>query len=154
MRLLIVGSGPELPKLQNLAATLGVAQEVIFVPAVPKVADYMRSMDLFVSTSYSEAFSNSILEAMACGCCIVASRVGGTPELVADGERGLLFKSGDAGDLASKLTALIENPDRRNALARNAARFASENLNLDTAVNTVGEIYDKMLERKNVRLAA
>jgi glycosyltransferase involved in cell wall biosynthesis len=154
IKLLIVGSGPELSKLQSLTATLGITQETIFVPAVPKVADYMRSMDLFVSTSYSEAFSNSILEAMACGCCIVASRVGGTPELVADGERGLLFQSGDPGDLASKITALIENPERRQTLAQNGARFASEKLNISAAVKTIAEIYYKMLKQKNVRIGA
>lgn len=153
-KLLIVGSGPELPKLQGLTETLDVAQDSIFVSAVPKVAGYMRSMDIFVSTSYSEAFSNSILEAMACGCCVVASRVGGTPELITHGERGLLFQSGDVNDLADKLTALIENPERRKQLARNAAEFARTKLNLDTAVQTLAGIYNKMLKRKNAGQAA
>ena len=153
-KLLIVGSGPELPKLQKLAASLEITADTIFVPAVPKVADFMRSMDLFVSTSYSEAFSNSILEAMACGCCLVASRVGGTPELVADGERGLLFESGNVDDLASKLGSLMHNPERRKELARNAAHFAKTKLSLAVAVQRLSDIYNKMLDLKNVRRAA
>ena len=103
LKLLIVGSGPELSNLTEKAAELGVQDQCIFMPAVSEVAPYLRGMDIFVSCSSSEAFSNAILEAMACGCCPVGSRVGGTPELIEDGERGLLFESGSVEQLAQKL---------------------------------------------------
>ncbi len=147
-KLLIVGSGPELPKLQALSEKLAIAQDCVFVPAVRKVAEYLRGMDIFVSTSYSEAFSNSILEAMACGCCVVASRVGGTPELIADEERGLLFQSGNSDDLAQKLTKLIDDPGLRKRFAHNAAEFARTRLSMDTAVARMTEIYEKLLRQK------
>ncbi len=149
-KLLIVGSGPELQKLQAASAMLTIAEDCVFVPAVSKVAPYMRAIEVFVSSSYSEAFSNSILEAMACGCCVVGSRVGGTPELIADEERGLLFEAGDANDLAQKLTRLIKDPLLRERLAKNAAEFAATRLNMEVAIQRTSEIYGSLLRRKGV----
>jgi glycosyltransferase involved in cell wall biosynthesis len=148
LKLLIVGSGPELQKLQKLTATLELTRDCLFVPAVRDVARYIRAIDIFVSTSYSEAFSNSILEAMACGCCVVATRVGGTPELIEDGQRGLLFESGNSAELADRLAGLIDEPCRRQQFAQNAAVFARTKLNMDIATQTMTSIYESMLQRK------
>lgn len=148
VKLLIVGSGPELQKLQRLSATLHLAADCVFVPAVRDVARYVRAIDIFVSTSYSEAFSNSILEAMACGCCVVATRVGGTPELIEDGQRGLLFESGNAGELADKLAGLIDDPARRKQFSQNAVVFARTKLNMEVAAERMASIYESMLRRR------
>ena len=89
---MIVGSGVELESLQENAGRLGIGDAIDFVPATRDVPDWLRKIDIFVLPSYSEAFSNSLLEAMACGCAVVGSRVGGTPELTGSNEeRGLLF---------------------------------------------------------------
>ena len=72
LRLVIVGSGGELKALQANAARLGIADATDFVPATRDVPGWLRKMDIFVLPSYSEAFSNSLLEAMACGCAVVA----------------------------------------------------------------------------------
>ena len=148
VRLLIVGSGPELPKLEAKAAALGVAKECVFQPAVKRVAPYLRAMDIFVSCSSSEAFSNAILEAMACGSCPVGSRVGGTPELIEDGERGLLFESGNARDLAEKLAALAADDGERKRLAKKAAEFAASELSMEAALERMSRIYREELEKK------
>ncbi len=113
LKLLIVGSGPELSKLTEKAADLCIEEHCIFLGAVSGVAPYLRAIDIFVSCSSSEAFSNSILEAMACGCCPVGSRVGGTPELIEDGERGLLFENGNAQRTRPK--TCIADRERRSA---------------------------------------
>jgi len=147
-KLLLVGSGPELPKLQANSLRLGIQNESIFLPAVSAVAPFLRAIDIFVSCSSSEAFSNSILEAMACGCCVIGSRVGGTPELIVDGERGLLFESGNVEELACKMTMLIKDPDLRRLLAANATEFASHNLNMERNVLCMSGIYETMLRRK------
>jgi glycosyltransferase involved in cell wall biosynthesis len=130
-KLLIVGSGPELDRLKGSAERL-------------------RITDIFVSCSYSEAFSNSILEAMACGSCVVGSRVGGTPELIADADRGLLFISNDVNDLADKLARLIQEPDLRQQFGERAARYAAAKLSMAENLRRTSEIYRKFLRAKKV----
>jgi glycosyltransferase involved in cell wall biosynthesis len=147
-KLLLVGSGPELEKLKANARRLNIDTQSLFVPATPSVASYLRSLDVFVSCSYSEAFSNAILEAMACGVCVVGSRVGGTPELIKDGQRGLLFTSNDAGDLADKLSRLMVDDRLRASFGRRGAEFAAAELSMARNVQRNGEIYRKFLARK------
>jgi glycosyltransferase involved in cell wall biosynthesis len=149
-RLLIVGSGPELEKLKANAERLRIAESSVFVPASKQVAAFMRTIDVFVSCSYSEAFSNSILEAMACGTCIVGSRVGGTPELISDAERGLLFTSNDVNDLADKLARLIQEPALRRQFGEKAAQFAATRLSMEENLRRTSEIYVKFLRAKRV----
>jgi glycosyltransferase involved in cell wall biosynthesis len=144
-----VGSGPELAKLRDNAARLGITDSIVFIPATRDVATWMRAIDIFVLPSYSEAFSNSLLEAMACGCSVVGSRIGGTPELIgADEDRGFLFESGNAGELAAKLARLITEDGLRKNLASRAAAFVRENLTIEIAAQRTAAIYEKLLERK------
>jgi glycosyltransferase involved in cell wall biosynthesis len=147
MKLVVVGSGGELPALQALACKLGLAADGIFQPATPEVAAWLRAIDIFVLPSSSEAFSNALLEAMACGCCPVGSRVGGTPELIDDGERGLLFTPGSAAELAEKLRLLIAQPPLRARFAAAAAAFARERLHAGLAVSTMADLYEAWLQR-------
>jgi glycosyltransferase involved in cell wall biosynthesis len=84
---------------------------------------------------------------MACGCSVVGSRVGGTPELIGNEERGLLFQPSNAGDLAAKLAALIDNQQLRLELGRRAAEFAKSKLSMETAARRMAEIYENMLTR-------
>jgi glycosyltransferase involved in cell wall biosynthesis len=151
MKLLIVGSGPELARLQANSLRLGIEDASLFVPATHQVAAYLRALDIFVLCSHSEAFSNALLEAMACGCCAVGSSAGGTPELIGSDERGLLCRAGDPGDLAEKLTMLIQNPQLRKDLGARAAEFARTRLTIEIAVERTGEIYEDLLRRKGVR---
>jgi glycosyltransferase involved in cell wall biosynthesis len=148
IKLLIVGSGPELPRLQANTQRLGLQESCEFVPATRLVPQFLRTFDIFVSCSHSEAFSNGLLEAMACGCGVVGSRVGGTPELIGNDERGLLFQPGDASDLAAKLTTLIENEPLRRAFGVRAAEFARNELSIEVAARRMAEIYESMLKRK------
>lgn len=119
----------------------------MFEPATRDVVPWLHAIDIFVLPSLSEALSNSLMEAMACGCCAVASRVGGNPELIQDGETGLLFEKGNACDLADRLLLLIHHPELRERLAecgscRTAARFS-----MAASVGRMQEIYDGFLER-------
>lgn len=147
LQLVMVGSGVELLRLQENAARLGIAAASVFMPAQRNVAHWMRAMDIFVLPSLSESFSNSLLEAMACGCCVVGSRVGGTPELIGQNSRGLLFEAGNSQDLASQLTKLIGDEGLRAEFGRRAARHAREHLSIEIAANRTADIYDRLLER-------
>jgi glycosyltransferase involved in cell wall biosynthesis len=146
--LLIVGSGPELPRLEDNARRLGIAEASVFVPATRDVPGFLRAIDIFVLCSHSEAFSNALLEAMACGCASIGTRVGGTPELTGDDERGLLCRPGDPADLAEKLTTLVGDAGLRRRFGTVAARFVKENLSIDVAVQRTSEIYEGLLRRK------
>jgi glycosyltransferase involved in cell wall biosynthesis len=148
MKLLIVGSGAELPKLEANGRRLGIQKDCVFVPATHSVPEFMRSFDIYVSCSRSEAFSNTILEAMACGCAVVGSRVGGTPELIGEDQRGFLFQPGDAGDLAKTLAILIGNERLRRELGASAGEFARKNLSIEIAAARMAEIYRLVLSRK------
>jgi len=145
MKLAIVGSGPCLAPLQDRARALGVLPDCVFEPATPRVADWLHAIDIFVLPSVSEALSNALMEAMACGCCVAASRVGGNPELVAHGETGLLFEARDAPGLAEVLRQLVGDPVRRGELVSNAARLIHGRFSLAAAARRMGEIYSALL---------
>ena len=147
-KLLIVGSGPELPKLQANAAHLRIGDASVFMPAVQQVAPIMRSIDIFVSSSHTEAFSNSILEAMGCGCAVVGSRVGGTPELIGDNERGLLFSPGNVDELSDRICELAKDPALRRRIGTKAAEFAATKLTMEANAARNAEIYETILQRK------
>jgi glycosyltransferase involved in cell wall biosynthesis len=142
VKLLFVGSGPMLPRLQALAG-----DDCHFQPAQRNVAPWLRAMDIFVLPSLSEALSNSLMEAMGCGCCPVASRTGGNPELVTDGETGLLFPVGDASALARSLALLLDQPEYRRRLAAHARRRMLEHFTRERAARAMAAIYHEFLER-------
>ena len=149
LRLVVVGSGIELKSLQENASRLGIADANDFIPATRDVPNWLRSFDIFVLPSYSEAFSNSLLEAMACGCAVVGSRVGGTPELTGSNEeRGLLFESNNVEDLVRQLTRLITNDGFRHELGNKAAQFAKESLSIEIAAERTGAMYERWLAKK------
>jgi glycosyltransferase involved in cell wall biosynthesis len=83
---------------------------------------------------------------MAAGCCAIASRVGGNPELVRDGETGLLFEPGDAASLAERLRAVIHSDDLRLTLADSGARFVAANFRTARSVVRMQEIYAGFLD--------
>jgi L-malate glycosyltransferase len=151
MKLMIVGSGPELARLDANSRRLEIQEHCVFVPATRSVPQFLRVFDIYVSCSHSEAFSNTVLEAMACGRAVVGSRVGGTPELIGDDERGFLFQPGDAGDLAEKLAILIGDERLRCEFGTRAAEFARRNLSIEIAARRMAEIYELVLSRKAKR---
>jgi glycosyltransferase involved in cell wall biosynthesis len=145
IKLVIIGSGPELPKLRANSKYLGIENDCHFFPDTPKVPDLLRVIDIFVLCSRSEAFSNALLESMACGCCAVGSRLGGTPELLGNDERGILFRPGDVEDLAEKLAFLIGNEHLRRKVSQCAVEFARKHLNVEIAAQRMAEIYEATL---------
>ena len=150
-RLFLVGSGPELPALESLAAQLGIRDQCIFQPAVADVAPCLESIDIFVLPSLSEALSNSLMEAMASGCTCVASQTGGNPELIRHGDTGLLFQPGDSEDLAEKLRTLMANCHLRTELARNATRMIHGQFSLQASAARMTEIYQSVLQTASTR---
>jgi glycosyltransferase involved in cell wall biosynthesis len=152
--LLIVGSGPMENTLKEQARALGLSDSCTFVPSVCHPAAWMRSMDVFVLPSRSEAFSNALLEAMACGCCPVGSRVGGTPELIEHNRTGLLFEAGNTSELAQALSSLASNATRCRELGDSATRFVHERFTIAIAAARLAAIYRELLaERQPARIS-
>jgi glycosyltransferase involved in cell wall biosynthesis len=106
-RLLIVGDGPAREELVNLAARLGITDRVVFAGYRERPERALAAMDVFALTSDSEGMPLAILEAWAAGKPVLATRVGGVPELVADGRTGVLFPAGDDAALAYRLNRLL-----------------------------------------------
>jgi len=152
LKLVIIGSGAELAILQQYAREAAIADAVHFEPTTRRVAEWLSTIDIFVLPSRSEALSNSLMEAMACGCCPVASNVGGNPELVRPGQTGLLFRAGDPEDLASSLHTLIGQPDLRRDLATRAESLIRGNFSTAAAARRMAEIYRSILPAREVPL--
>lgn len=146
VQVLITGSGECGPALQAEAVRLGIAERCLFIPAAADVAPWYRAIDIFVLPSLTEAFSNSLMEAMACGCCPVASRVGGNLELIREGEDGLLFEPADASGLAAKLDQLLRDKELRARLTAAAGRRIEEAFTIEASARRMGELYESFLQ--------
>jgi L-malate glycosyltransferase len=148
LRTILVGDGPEKDRLCQSAKQLDLLHRCLFHPAQADVAHWLRKIGIFVLPSSTEALSNSLMEAMASGCAVIASRVGGNPELVTDEETGLLFQSGNAHDLAQKIRLLLTSADTRLRLGCNAKRLIRDRFRLDHATACMGAIYGEYLSSK------
>jgi glycosyltransferase involved in cell wall biosynthesis len=143
--LVIVGGGPNLPVLRQQAEQLGLGMRVHFEPATPNVPEWLARLDIFVLPSLSEAFSNSLMEAMSTGAACVASEVGGNPELVSPEQTGLLFPPGDADVLAAHLDRLIREPQLRQRLGGSAAEYIRSRFSRHVAAERLMRIYEDAL---------
>ncbi|NTV29133.1 MAG: glycosyltransferase family 4 protein [Candidatus Omnitrophica bacterium] len=140
-RLFVVGEGRARQVLEEQAARLGVAGRVVFVGFQDRVADYLVAADIFVLPSLNEGMGRAVLEAMACGRPVVASRVGGIPDLVEDGVQGFLVPPGDAVALARALGRLASEPELRSTMGQNAWSRATQKFSVEAMVNNISEIY-------------
>jgi glycosyltransferase involved in cell wall biosynthesis len=144
-RFAVWGDGPERAPLERLAATLGLNGAIEFrgSTAQPEVA--LRELDIFVLPSLTEAFSNGLLEAMATGLPVVATRVGGNPGLVDDGTTGLLVPPGDAGGLAKAIIRLSEDPRLADRLGATGRELVRARFGLDRMLAQVQALYEHAL---------
>ena len=134
-RLLIVGDGPDEPRLRTLAGSLGLLSRVEFLGLRDDVPDLLRTAHIFVHPCvWQEACPLGVIEAMASGCALIASRAGGIPELVSDGRTGLLVPPGEPEPLAAALKQLLSDGGLRRRLARAGRQEAVERFGLEACV--------------------
>lgn len=144
-RLLLIGEGPERSRLESLIAQRpGLGQRVSLLGSSSRVPELLRAMDVFVLPSVAEGMNNSLLEAMASGLAVVASDVGGNPEVVVDGESGMLFPAGDARRLGNHLLQLQTNPELRLQLARGAAQRVDQQFSIHSMVQAYEQLYGSL----------
>jgi L-malate glycosyltransferase len=158
VRFLIVGetSPPDpayLVELQRLAAHLGVADRVTFTGRRSDIPEVLGAADVSVMPSLNEALSNVLLESMAAGAPVVATRVGGTPEALDDGVTGLLVPPGDAGAITAAVARLLDDRALACRLGRTARSVIGERFSVDQMVRSTEDLYTELLERKQQRRA-
>ena len=139
--------------LKVQADQLGLTGRVFFTGLRSDVPSLMASLTVSVMPSLNEALSNSLLESMAAGAPVVATRVGGTPEAVVDGVSGLLVEPGDPRALADAITRLLNDAALAARLARAARQVVEERFSVERMVRETGTIYHQLLARPQGRAA-
>ena len=145
--LLLAGEGPERASLQQLAQGLGVASRTRLLGHREDVPTVLATLDVFALSSRSEGMSNTLLEAMAAGLPIVATRVGGNPEIVRDGVDGLLADDDDAQAFAGALRDLAEQPERRAAMGASGRDRVATEFSIEAMVDRYARYYLAHFER-------
>jgi glycosyltransferase involved in cell wall biosynthesis len=141
----IVGGGPDRPALESEVRRLGLDSVVDLAGARTDVAELLAASDLFVLSSRSEGLPLSVLEAMAAGLPVVASSVGGIPELVLEGETGFLVPPGDPQRLAGAIERLLDDPPLRRRLGAAGRTRVQERFNLASSRQAHLDLYASLL---------
>jgi len=155
VRLLLVGSGRIRQDLEKLARFLRIDKHVIFTGFVSQnqKIPYYRSSDVFVLPSLTESFGMVNLEAMACGLPIVASNVGGIPEVVRHCENGFLIPPRNVRALSTSLIDLLTNEGLRMKMAKNSIRMVKR-YSWESIVRKTEEVYKKVLVDRQSKIGS
>jgi glycosyltransferase involved in cell wall biosynthesis len=150
LKLIVVGEGPDEQALRTLAAELGIADRVKFAGYQPDTRPFYDCMDVFVHVPSSEAFGLVLVEAMFAGLPVVASRVGGIPDIVVDGATGFLVDRYDPVQTAEAVGKLLDQPDLRARFGRAACARAEENYSQERYAAEITAMYDSLLAEKRL----
>ncbi len=145
-RFIILGNGPQREELAHLASELGVSGKVEFAGSVDNIVPHLQSARIAVLTSLSEGCSNAILEYMNASLPVVASRVGGNPELITDGETGFLVQPGDAQAFAERIIHLLEHPDDAVRMGRSGRQRVEKLFSVTKMIADYESYYEKLLQ--------
>jgi N-acetyl-alpha-D-glucosaminyl L-malate synthase BshA len=143
--LIMVGDGPDRVDAEDEARIAGLQEKVFFLGKIDAVAPLLAGADLFLLPSNSESFGLSALEALACGVPVIGSRTGGLPEVVRDGETGVLCPVGDIDAMAAAALAILRDGDRWRTMSALAAADARERFSLDAIVAEYEAFYEYAL---------
>jgi glycosyltransferase involved in cell wall biosynthesis len=144
-RFVIVGEGPLRSVLARRIGDAGLTESVVLLGERTDVPSLLAAADVYLNTSVSEGMSNSVMEAMAAGLPVLASAVGGTPELIASGETGILFEPGDCLAAAEMLGQLIEGAALRRAVGARARAFVEGRLTTAAMLGKLESLYEALL---------
>ncbi|MFN5865439.1 MAG: N-acetyl-alpha-D-glucosaminyl L-malate synthase BshA [Candidatus Kapaibacterium sp.] len=144
-RLVLVGDGPERVDAERLSRELGVSDYVTFLGKQTALPELLSAADVFLLPSQSESFGLSALEAMSCSVPVVASNVGGIPELITHGENGYVAELGDVSRMARYVVELLTNPKRLSAFSAKAREAAIRLYDVNSVVPMYEELYAKLM---------
>jgi glycosyltransferase involved in cell wall biosynthesis len=148
--LCMVGDGPDRDGVEELAGELGVIRHCLFPGYQEDVGSFFSAFDVFVLPSGSEGTPVTAIEALASGCPVVATRVGGVPDVVDDGVDGFLVEPAAADELASRLVQLARDPELRARMGDAGRERMRTRYAVDRLVDDVDRLYRELLERKGI----
>ena len=146
--LVMIGDGPDRPAAEEEARMLGVADSVSFLGKLDQIAPLLAAADLFLLPSQSESFGLSALEALASGVPVIGTNAGGLPEVVRDGETGVLGGVGDIRGMAAASLEILQDPKRWSEMSKLAAADARERFSRDAIVSKYESLYRTSLPAK------
>jgi N-acetyl-alpha-D-glucosaminyl L-malate synthase BshA len=144
-RLVMVGDGPEKPKAEHLARQLGVARHVLFLGNQEVMEELLPLADVFLLPSSTESFGLVALEAMSAGVPVVASRVGGLPELVGHGVSGFLEAPGDTEAFVRSVLRVLEDGPLARRMGKAGRKRAIESFHVDRVVDRYRKVYEGLV---------
>lgn len=149
VKLLIVGDGSLMEELKKMAKDKGLEESVIFTGLRRDITDILSCIDIFVLSSVKEGFPNSLLEAMAMGKPVVATAVGGIPEIIEHRTNGFLVPPADIEGLAAAIKTVIDNPPMAINMGIAAREFIENNYSITATVGKWEALYKSLLEEKS-----
>lgn len=154
-RLVMCGDGPERAEAEALAVALGVADLISFVGKQPqsRIREYLSVADLLLLPSQSESFGLTALEAMASEVPVVATRVGGIPEVVEDGGCGFLFEVGDIEHMAGAALKVLKEDAERKRLGARGREIAISNFTTDKIIPQYEQLYERLIRERRDLIA-
>lgn len=141
------GKGRIVSDLQKQVKEMGIGQSVIFTGHRTDLRNFNLSFDLFLTTSLSEGLPNTLLEAMAMGVPVVATRVGGVPELVTDRDTGILCNAGDVDGITKVVLELLSNSGIRREFSINGQKRIAENFSFKKRLTAIEAIYKSLVKK-------
>ena len=146
-KLVLIGDGPDRADLERRVADENLSESVDFVGEQPDIVPWLSAADLFLLPSSQESFGMAALEAMACEVPVVASRVGGLPEVIDDGLTGFLCSPDDLDAMAERGLAVLRDPDLRRRIGTAAAERVRTTFCEHAIVPLYEEFYEEVLRR-------
>jgi len=147
-KLILIGDGPERPFIQQLIKDLKLSAEVYFLGEQDHLEPLFFCADLFLLPSEQESFGLTALEAMNCSVPVIATEIGGLPEVITHGETGYLYPVGEIKKMAEKSIELLSNPEKHELFKQQARRRAMQSFNADQIIPQYEAFYDEILRAK------
>jgi glycosyltransferase involved in cell wall biosynthesis len=150
-KILIIGDGKLRPALEEESRKRGLSSHVLFLGTRKPISPMLKAMDLFLLPSLWEGFSMAILEALAAGVPVIATRVGGAEEVITSGEDGFLIPPGDVQSLAEALLDAFSHRDKYLEMARKGKERVHQNFSKERHVDALQRLYWQILSEKGLR---
>jgi glycosyltransferase involved in cell wall biosynthesis len=152
VKCLLVGDGGLRRRLENYTERIGLAGKVIFTGARTDIAALLSVMDIYVNSSHREGISVSLLESMAAGKPVVATEVGGNPEIINDNSVGILVPANNAEALAGAVNMLLHDKEKRLQMGKNARERIINEFSISSQSKKIESLYENLLRKKCVTI--